>query len=76
MLSIGLGAGCTPSRDNTDWDARRNRDMTNHWEASVPRDERGMPYLDAKGEIVYQKEFTETRHKYRKHERPIEVSTS
>ncbi len=72
--SIGLGSGTTPSRDNTNWAARRARKPQNSWERGMPTDDRGMPYLDAKGNRVYQKQFAETRHTYRQHQGPTEVS--
>ena len=37
----------------------------NSWEKGIPRDERGVPFLDKKGGIVYQKEFVENRRQWR-----------
>lgn len=73
ILSIGLGSGTTPSRDNTNWAARRKRKPNNSWEKGQPVDDRGMPYLDEHGNRVSQKTFAETRHKYRQHQKPAEV---
>lgn len=71
VLSIGLGSGCTPTRDNTDWAARRKRKPDNHWERQIPTDDRGMPYLDTDGKPVYRKKFAETRSRYRQFQKPV-----
>lgn len=69
--SVHTAASATPSRkiSRREGHAPKDKPKYNQWENGEPRDPRGMPYLNADGGVVGNKEFAETRTKYRKHQK-------
>jgi len=65
IKTIRLGASATPSRRISTRGRPKDKPLHNSWERGIPRDARGMPYLDKNGAVVHQKEYSENRRQWR-----------
>lgn len=73
LLSVGLSKAATPTRKTGSAPPSK---ADNSWERGVPRDERGVPFLDHNGGVCFQKEVVENRDRWRKTERNrVEVTS-
>jgi hypothetical protein len=63
--SVTSAASATPSR-RINRDRPKDKPLYNSWEAGVPTDGRGMPFLNEHGAVVHQKEYAENRRKWRR----------
>ena len=62
---VQIGAAATPSRKVSSRGRPKDKPLYNSWEAGVPTDSRGMPYLNKDGAVVHQKEYSENRRNWR-----------
>jgi hypothetical protein len=66
--TVRTASSATPSRHIASKPGVRPKDrpLYNSWEAGRPTDDRGVPFLSETGVVVQNKEFAETRRKWRR----------